>query len=141
MSRSTSADFDRLIAVFSPEGRLYQVEYAFKPIINSNITSVAVRGIDSSVIVCQKKIQDKLLDPKSVTSMSKFNDRVGGCFIGLQADFLSLSLRCKYEAQNYHYDNGIMMPCDLLSNRIGSLNQVHTQVAGQRPLACCNEFY
>ncbi|KII70160.1 Proteasome subunit alpha type-6 [Thelohanellus kitauei] len=137
MSRSTSAGFDRMITVFSPEGRLYQIEYAFKPIVNSNVTAVAVKGLDSAVIACQKKVQDKLLDPSMVTNMSNFNDRVGGCFIGLKADFLSLATRCKYEAQVYEHDYGVQMPCDILSNRIGSLNQVHTQVAGQRPLGCC----
>jgi len=43
--------FDKLMKVFAPDGRIYQMEYAFKAIQSFGQTSVAVRGTDS-VVVC-----------------------------------------------------------------------------------------
>ncbi|KAJ7909349.1 20S proteasome subunit [Mycena leptocephala] len=120
MSRTS---YDRYLTVFSPEGRLYQVEYAFKAISGSGHTAIAVRGKDTSVVITQRKVPVRYITPT-----------IGCVMTGLIADARAQVTRARSEAAEFRYKYGYEITPDTLARRMANINQVYTQRAAMRPL-------
>jgi len=122
------------ITIFSPQGKLIQVEYAFQAVKTAGLTAIAVKGKDTAVIAIEKKVTDRLIDPKSVTSIYSITEGIGAVTIGLVPDAKAVISRMRMEAADYKFENGHQCPIDILCSRWADLAQMYTQHAFMRPL-------
>ncbi|SCU84560.1 LAFA_0D10638g1_1 [Lachancea sp. 'fantastica'] len=136
----SAAGYDRHITIFSPEGRLYQVEYAFKATNQTNLNSMAIRGKDCCVVINQKKVPDKLLESSSMSYMFPISNHIGMVANGPIPDARNAALRAKAEAAEFRYKYGYDMPTDVLAKRMANLSQIYTQRAYMRPLGVILTF-
>lgn len=72
-------------------------------------------------------LQDKLIDPSSVSHVFKISPSVGCVMTGSIADARASVDRARGEAAEFRYKNGYEMPCDVLAKRLANINQVYTQ--------------
>ena len=124
--------YDRQLTIFSQEGRLHQIEYAFEAARNVNYTSIAVRSNEACVCITQKKVTDKLMDPASLTHIFRITPLIGCCCTGVYADCKTQVMRMRDICAEYKYANGCEMPPSELARKVADKNQFYTQNAGTR---------
>jgi len=134
MSRNTG--YDRHITVFSPDGKLYQIEYAFKAIRLPGDTTIGIRGTDAVCLITSKKVEDKLIDASSVTRMHTITPTIGVVMTGRVPDARALVYKARSIAADFEFDNGYSVPVRHLSNELANYNQVFTQHAYKRVPGC-----
>ena len=124
--------YDRAITMFSPDGRLLQVEYAKKTVQLGN-TAIGMVCKDGVLLVTDKRIVDKLVVPEAVEKIWQVDDHVMATAAGIMSDARVLVERAQEKAAGYKitYDS----PIDILSivKDIGNLAQYCTQSGGLRP--------
>lgn len=124
--------YDRAITMFSPDGRLLQVEYA-KKTVRQGSTAIGMVCKDGVLLVADKRIVEKLIIPESVEKVFKMDDHIAATASGILSDARVLIERGQVKAQQHSvtYDS----PVDTITivKEICSLQQICTQSAGLRP--------
>lgn len=110
---------DKLMKIFAPDGRIYQMEYAFKAIQSFGQTSIAIRGKDSVVVCCQKKVPDKLIVPDSVTNIFPIAEDIGTIMVGNMNDARFLVQYLRSVAAEYKMKYQVEIPVKVLATRMG----------------------
>jgi len=98
----TRSDYDRGVNTFSPEGRLFQVEYAIAA-INLGSTAVGIQSVEGVVLAAEKRITSPLLVPSSVQKVVEIDSHVACAMSGLTADARTLIDHARVDAQNYRF--------------------------------------
>ncbi len=124
--------YDRAITVFSPDGRLFQVEYAVET-VNRGATILGITCSEGVVLGAEETIETKLEDPNFSWKLYKVDDHVGAAIVGLSSDARILIDQSRVYAQSNRlmYDDPIDI--EVITKRIGDLKQLYTQHAGVRP--------
>jgi proteasome alpha subunit len=124
--------YDRAITVFSPDGRLYQVEYA-REAVKRGTTAVGIKAKDGVVLIVDKRVSSKLLEPNSIEKIFKIDEHIGVASSGLVGDARALVDRARIECQinRVSYDEPIEV--EALSKKLCDHMQTLTQYGGIRP--------
>ena len=128
-----SRRYDSRTTTFSPEGRLYQVEYAMEAISHAG-TAIGILGSDGVVLAAEKKISSKLLEPaKSSEKMYMIDDHVACAVAGITADANILINQARLHAQRYMFSYQEPQPVEQLVQRLCDEKQLYTQVPLPHP--------
>lgn len=126
------AGYDRVATMFSPDGRLYQVEYASK-IVSQGTVGVGLTYPEGVLFGADKKVSSNLLIPESIEKLFLVDDHIGAVSAGLVGDARRLVEIARQKAQEnmVYYDEPIHV--ETLVKEVSSLMQAFTQYGGMRP--------
>ncbi|CAG8126534.1 unnamed protein product, partial [Penicillium nalgiovense] len=98
------SEYDRGINTFSPEGRLFQVEYSLEA-IKLGSTAIGVATSEGVILGVEKRVTSTLLEASSVEKIVEIDQHIGCAMSGLQADARNLVEHARVECQNhaFHY--------------------------------------
>ena len=124
--------YDHSITMFSPDGRLFQVEYA-RESVKRGTTTAGLKFRDGVILICDKRIASRLILPESIEKMFKIDDHIGFATSGLVADARQLVDRARVECQVNRITYASPIPVDTLAKKICDFKQSFTQYGGARP--------
>jgi proteasome alpha subunit len=124
--------YDRTSIMFSPDGRLLQVEYARKT-VKQGTSVIGMVCKDGVLLIADKRVTDKLIVPESLEKVYEVDEHIGASATGILSDGRILIERSQVVAQQHKvtFDE----PIDVLGivKDICNLKQAYTQVGGARP--------
>ena len=124
--------YDRAITVFSPDGRLFQVEYA-REAVKRGATAIGIKTKEGVILIADRRVGSRLLEANTIEKIYKIDEHICAATSGLVADARVLIDRARLEAQinRLTYDEPISVK--ELAKKICDFKQQFTQFGGVRP--------
>jgi proteasome alpha subunit len=124
--------YDQSITIFSPDGRMYQVEYAREAVKKGSI-SVGMVFKDGVILLVEKRVPTKLAIPASSEKIFKIENNIACSTSGLIADSRILVDYAREDFTNYKFRYNEDMPVLELVKRVCNIKRIYTQYGGVRP--------
>ncbi len=124
--------YDRTSTMFSPDGRLLQVEYA-KEAVKQGSTAMGMVCKDGVLLLSDKRVVDKLIVPDSVEKIFQVDEHIGATATGFVMDGRVLIERAQVLVQQHKVTYGVPMETTTLVKEICDIKQFYTQYGGARP--------
>lgn len=128
-SQPSQFGYDKATVIFSPDGRIIQVEYA-REAVKMGSTAVGIKTNTCVVLAGQKRSFELI---ESADKVFKIDDHISSTFSGYSADGRALLQRARVEAQIERITYGEVIDPEVLSEKIGDYLQSFTQYGGVRP--------
>ncbi|KAJ9591259.1 hypothetical protein L9F63_002192 [Diploptera punctata] len=132
---SIGTGYDLSASQFSPDGRVFQVEYAHKAVENSG-TVIGLRGKDGVVFAVEKLVSSKLYEPGTNRRIFSIDKNIGMSVAGLISDARQIVETARTEAMNYKAQYGSNIPLRYLNDRVSMYMHAYTLYSAVRPFGC-----
>jgi len=132
MALGIAGAYDRAITVFSPQGRLYQVEYALET-VRSGSTAMAIACDEGSVLAVEERMHTKLQNVNYSWKLFQVDEHIGAVASGLNSDARILVDNARVRAQILRLTYEEVPTIESVAKYVGDLMQMYTQHAGVRP--------
>jgi proteasome alpha subunit len=126
------AGYDRAITIFSPEGKIYQVEYAGEA-VKRGWPTVGVKCRSGVVLAAEKRKISALFDPSSLEKIYLIDEHVAASPSGLLADARILIDYARDVSLSHRFLYDEPIDVEFLTKIICNLKQQYTQFGGARP--------
>ncbi|KGG51968.1 alpha type subunit of proteasome [Mitosporidium daphniae] len=114
------SEYDRGVNTFSPEGRLFQVEYAMEA-IKLGTTVIGLKTAQGIVLAAEKRISSSLLLPSSIEKIIEVDSHVGMALSGVAADSRLIMDHARLEATNHTFVYEEPIPMESIAQSVGDL--------------------